>query len=71
MRVAGERVADEERVVARLVQLAVGLVGDAHLGQRSSAVERERLGQVEELRLDDQKSSEASLRRYCVVSGCS
>ena len=63
VRVAAQRVADEDDVVARRRQRAVGLVGDADRMQRAATVELERLRQIEELRLDDACRARGGSRR--------
>ena len=62
MRVAAQRMADENHVVARRRQRAVGLVGDADRMQRSPAVERERRRQIQKLRLDRADRARGRLR---------
>ena len=64
VRVAAQRVADEDDVVARRRQRAVGLVGDADRMQLPSAVELQRLRQIEELRVDRPDRAGGGLRRW-------
>ena len=64
VRVAAQRVADENDVVARRRQRPVGLVGDADRMQRPSAVERERRRKIEELRFDRADRARGGLRRW-------
>src|SRR5690348_2935023 len=52
VRVAAERVADQNHVVTRRGERAVGLVGDPDGIQLTSALERERLRKLQKLRLD-------------------
>ena len=61
--VAAQRVTDQDDVVTRRRQRPIGLVGDADRVQRTPAVERQRLRQVEELRLDSADRACGRFRR--------
>jgi hypothetical protein len=52
MRIAAQRMADENHVVARRRQRSVRLVRDPDRMQRASAVERERRRKIQELRFN-------------------
>ena len=67
VRVAAQRVADEDHVVARRRERSVGLVGDADRVQLAAAIERQRLRQVEELRLDRADRAGGGLRALSVA----
>ena len=64
MRISAQRVTDQNDVVARRRQRAVGLVRDANALQLTSTVERQRAGKVEKLRLDGADGTRGRLRRW-------
>ena len=70
VRVAAERVADEDHVVALRRQRAVGLVRDTDRVELPPAVEPHRVRQVEKLRLDgsDRAGASVALSRAYVIS---
>jgi hypothetical protein len=67
MRVARERVADENDVVPLRRELAVGLVRDPYVAELAPRVERQRVGQVDELRRDRPDRAGLGDRRFVFV----
>src|SRR6185312_5157440 len=57
MRIAGERMDDEDGVVFRCVQLTVGLISDLHGRERNAAVERNGR-ELDSLRFGDHRSAD-------------
>ncbi len=62
--VAAQGMADEHDVIARRRQRAVGLVRDPDAAQFPAAVQQQRLGEVEELRLDRADRAGGRPRRW-------
>ena len=64
VRIAAERMADENDVVARRRERAIGLVGDADRRQHPTAIERHRRGEIEELRVDRADRARGGVRPW-------
>src|SRR5262249_45370700 len=54
----------QDHVVARRRQRAVGLVGNAYGIQLAAAVERQRLREIEKLRIDSTDGADGGIRRW-------